>query len=255
MVVNDYNMGLALSLNRGIEIVKDSKYIARMDADDISMLNRLESQYEFLEKHSDVDLVGCGVYFIDKDCKKMGKRNVGPSNIERFKKAMGLVNIMSHPTFFGKTDIFKKFMYRDLRYTQDYDFVCRILEKGGKVINMDSYLLYYRKDGCAKNSDKEAVQFITQFLIQRFYSRGKLNVTDIANVVHEYIDNTRRFRKTKMMVSYYNDSILLFKKKRVLAGMFYLLIAVIGCRCCSDRLYKTLKYVLLNKIWLKKKGN
>ena len=46
---NEKNMRLAASLNRCLEVAH-GKYVARMDADDISMPDRLEKQVEFLQK-------------------------------------------------------------------------------------------------------------------------------------------------------------------------------------------------------------
>ena len=51
------NIGLTKSLNRGINLSK-GKYIARIDADDISYESRLEKQYNYLEKNKDIVLLG-----------------------------------------------------------------------------------------------------------------------------------------------------------------------------------------------------
>jgi glycosyltransferase involved in cell wall biosynthesis len=54
---------LSKKLNLGIEILK-SKYIARMDADDISHQGRFQAQVDFLEKNPGVDVLGTGIRFI-----------------------------------------------------------------------------------------------------------------------------------------------------------------------------------------------
>ena len=61
------NKGLAQSLNDLLNIVKPMGYefIARMDADDISEVNRFEKQIAYLEAHSEVDLVGGAINEID----------------------------------------------------------------------------------------------------------------------------------------------------------------------------------------------
>ena len=55
VIVNENNLGLAASLNKGMKEAR-GKYIARMDADDISDLKRFEIQYDFLEKHPTIDV-------------------------------------------------------------------------------------------------------------------------------------------------------------------------------------------------------
>ena len=54
---NDSNIGLAASINAGVAAAK-GRYIARMDDDDFSVSIRLETQLEFLDAHTDVDVVG-----------------------------------------------------------------------------------------------------------------------------------------------------------------------------------------------------
>ena len=57
IIENEINIGLAASLNKGLDFC-NGEYLARMDADDISMPDRLEKEMEFLKKYS-LDLVSC----------------------------------------------------------------------------------------------------------------------------------------------------------------------------------------------------
>ena len=50
------NVGLANILNVGMDMAR-GKYVARMDSDDISLPNRLQVQYDYLEHHPNCDLV------------------------------------------------------------------------------------------------------------------------------------------------------------------------------------------------------
>ena len=54
---NDRNMGVARTLNKGMELAKGT-YIARMDADDLSAPDRLARQVEFMERHSQIGISG-----------------------------------------------------------------------------------------------------------------------------------------------------------------------------------------------------
>lgn len=63
-LIDQTNSGLSRSLNRGIEISK-SNYIARMDADDISLPTRLEKQYQFLQNNNECVVVGTNAMMMD----------------------------------------------------------------------------------------------------------------------------------------------------------------------------------------------
>ena len=57
ILISRENKGLIASLNEGIEQAK-GKYIARMDADDISLSSRFEEQVTFMEMHEEVGICG-----------------------------------------------------------------------------------------------------------------------------------------------------------------------------------------------------
>ncbi|NGP46765.1 glycosyltransferase family 2 protein [Bacillaceae bacterium SIJ1] len=59
-IANDKNIGLIRTLNKGICLVR-SEYIARMDADDISLPMRLEKQIKFMDEHQDIAVSGTSV--------------------------------------------------------------------------------------------------------------------------------------------------------------------------------------------------
>jgi glycosyltransferase involved in cell wall biosynthesis len=58
LIINPENKGLIYSLNYGISLCK-GKYIVRMDADDISLPERIEEQIKFMEQHPEVSVCGC----------------------------------------------------------------------------------------------------------------------------------------------------------------------------------------------------
>lgn len=65
LLKNEGNFGLAYSLNKGISYSRGD-YIVRMDADDVSLPNRLECQLTFLEKNADIDVLGAAAYYTKK---------------------------------------------------------------------------------------------------------------------------------------------------------------------------------------------
>lgn len=96
---SEKNMGLALSLNDLLEIVKTKEYefIARMDADDVSIKDRFEKQLAYLEKKQEVDLVGGAINEIDEHGKDKGKVVVYPCSVSGCRVFFAKRNPVAHP--------------------------------------------------------------------------------------------------------------------------------------------------------------
>src|SRR3989338_10709157 len=73
LIKNSKNLGLAASLNKALKFAK-GEYIARMDADDISLPKRFEKQVKFFKKHPSVDICGTWVNLIDDVGKIIGEK-------------------------------------------------------------------------------------------------------------------------------------------------------------------------------------
>ncbi|HLA07522.1 MAG TPA: glycosyltransferase family 2 protein [Anaerolineales bacterium] len=65
------NQRVAAACNVGIQVAQ-GKYIARMDADDVSLPGRFSTQVEFMESHPDIGVLGCGMRFIDEAGNPLG---------------------------------------------------------------------------------------------------------------------------------------------------------------------------------------
>ncbi|MBD2809882.1 glycosyltransferase [Xenorhabdus sp. Vera] len=123
ILINQKNIGLTKSLNRMLGIAKGI-YIARQDADDISLSNRLEIQLDFLMNKTEYDFC-VSQYFINGNVKPM---NLLVENFHPTLLRWG--NFICHGTFFGKKELFNKIKYNsDIKYSQDYDFLLRIKDK------------------------------------------------------------------------------------------------------------------------------
>ena len=93
---NNTNLGVAGSLNRGIATAR-GKYIARMDADDISFPNRFKIQSEFLNLNPQVMVVASTFYKIDNDNARIG-RSVASSSELGTRWSCYFNNPFAHPT-------------------------------------------------------------------------------------------------------------------------------------------------------------
>jgi glycosyltransferase involved in cell wall biosynthesis len=139
LIKNKLNIGLTMSLNLGLAIAK-GKYIARMDADDISLPNRLADQFAFMEANPLVFL--CGSNIIKFNNNKEFKVNL-PKESLNIKSTLFLENCMCHPTFFFRNNKNIKKYDERFKYSQDYKFLVDNFEHGD-FFNLDSYLLKYR---------------------------------------------------------------------------------------------------------------
>lgn len=143
IIRNLKNIGIANSLNIAIDSSRGD-YIARMDADDISMPKRLEKQLKFLQKNKSISICGSFVYLINDKGEIIGTKKY-PEKNKDLKKALNFYSPIIHPTFFGKSTFFKKLSgYNpDFEYAEDYELLVRSREKY-KMANVPQYLLKWR---------------------------------------------------------------------------------------------------------------
>ena len=135
ILINKTNSGLTESLIIGTSFAR-SEYIARQDADDRSIKNRLEIQLQFIKKFN-ADLICTRAY-------RSGK--IVPHNffLKFFSfESLILGNIFIHGTFFFKKSILKKFSYkRTYTYAQDFRLIVDLIKSNSKVLYLRDALYY-----------------------------------------------------------------------------------------------------------------
>ncbi len=140
IINNKKKLGFAESLNVGIKNAR-GKYIARMDDDDISLPERLEKQYIFLENNHNIDILGTAVK------QFMNKNDIyyPETDPEKVKAYTLINNQMFHPTIMMRKEIIEKYnLYYDSNYkTEDAELWSRAV-KWVKMSNLKEILLYYR---------------------------------------------------------------------------------------------------------------
>lgn len=155
------NRGLISSLNEGFEKI-DSKYIARMDGDDICHPQRLEMQLKFMEVNPDVGLCGTNMRLFDKVSKDVNYP---------FTDSDMKANLIFTPPFCHGAVVFRKEVIDQYQIRYDRDFVdCEDyklwldLSDKVKFANLPSILYYYRRHGNSvsdlSNCQKSGVQLI-----------------------------------------------------------------------------------------------
>lgn len=143
-VYSHENRGLVESLNIGCGLAR-GKYIARMDADDIALRDRLALQVNVLEKHHELGCLGGAVEFIKASGVRIGTRYFPTKDHEiRSDLARGDCPIF-HPTVVMRTSAFISVGgYRKVVVdAEDYDLWLRIADSF-RLANLDTVVLKYR---------------------------------------------------------------------------------------------------------------
>lgn len=139
---NEKNQGLVYCLNYALSLA-NGDYIARMDADDISIKDRFCKQLDYLLDNN-LDIIGSWTKLINEEGNEIGDA-IFPTTYQTIKRQIKHFNCLAHPTWFGKKKVFDDAAgYRNIKYCEDYDFILRILLKGYKVGNIPEYCLYYQ---------------------------------------------------------------------------------------------------------------
>ena len=228
---NNENIGLTKSLNKAIEISK-GKYIARMDADDISLPTRFEKQVDFLEKN--VDYIVCGT-----DIRFFGEANFKfPSGMIRFGDEKIKAQLIRNTCFAHPTVMFRKesLLEKGIRYdetfiqAQDYKLWCD-LSYFGKYQNINEILLNYRINNQQVSKKSGKSQNKNGNEIRRTYMSNFLSLDTIEELSSEEADVKTLLRikkelKVKRVSSLLVNNVLFvsylsIKKKSFITLLYY----------------------------------
>lgn len=177
LIENETNIGLAASLNRVVDLAR-APFLARMDADDISLPHRLEKQLQHFAADPDLGLLGSNIQRINRHGWNMPWRlrvsNVPLTHTE-IHAQMLFRNPIFHPTVMVRRSALDqaglKFQYDETFDTsQDYELWARLIQKV-KFANVAEPLVLYRKHTGAITSKSTDRQYANGLRVQRYYSQ------------------------------------------------------------------------------------
>lgn len=169
VLTNPTRLKLSGALNRGMDEAR-GKYIARMDADDISLPLRLKTQVDFLESHPEVGLCGTAIEIFGTEEKK--RIDNYPEESKQISAYMLFDCPFCHPAVMIRKTLFNE---HNLRYngsyypTEDYELWSRATAFF-PTINLGEVLLRYRVHGLSMTGadwdkmDKQATRIIKTLL-------------------------------------------------------------------------------------------
>lgn len=156
-VVRQANAGLTVSLNRMMADARGA-YIARMDADDISLPDRFAAQVDYLDRHPRCAVVGTGYVVVDAEGRPAG----GTQPLDRPRRLRAwILGASGNPLCHGSTMIRREALrgldpvYR-WRYSQDFDLWVRLLVNWDVGV-VESVLYRYREHGASIGSKRHLV--------------------------------------------------------------------------------------------------
>ena len=170
---NEINSGIVVTLNKGLEYAT-GEYIARMDADDIAVAERLEKQIEFMEENKDVGVLGTGICIFGEDVQEQAR--VFTTNPEQLKAELIFNSCIAHPTVMMRSNILKNNgLSYDLEYAgaEDYNLWWKIA-KVSRIATIPDLLVKYRihSSQITKKKDEKYYKMMKKLMEERFSDIG-----------------------------------------------------------------------------------
>ncbi|OMP32202.1 hypothetical protein BKM32_03900 [Mangrovimonas sp. DI 80] len=186
------NEGFANALNHGINEAT-SKYILRVDPDDILDKKRIEKQFMFLESNCGIDLIGSNVvYFNENLFNVVGSSNFPEEGPDIYKRYVNGEHGLLHGTVMGKSTFFKKHLYRQNNVpAEDYDIFSRMMEDGAKAQNSLEKLTFVR---IHVNSVSNSLPFSTVKMTYQLRDEIFKSKTPFVKIIINYL-SLRYYRK------------------------------------------------------------
>jgi len=214
-VISHGNKGLVTALNEGVQLAR-GKYIARMDADDISLPTRLEKQFAFLEANSNCSILATRVIVIDEYGIQQGDWEEDVDNVssEAILRYLPTSSCLAHPSIMVRADVLRNYKYRNIPASEDYDLWLRLATDGKHISKLREPLLKYRmspgsitQEANKKKSPVKKLQYTKRaFLIRRLgtlhfnrFDRAVL-ASYIKTWLRPYLSRTKRVLATPLII-------------------------------------------------------
>ena len=232
IIDNEKNIGLTKSLNIGLKIAK-GEFIARQDADDVSMPERLEKEVEFLEQNRNVGLVGTDYLFINEKGKVVyivkclnGSRELKEKLLEG--NQLGHGSVMLRRECIDEVGTYRE----EFKFAQDFDFTLRIAE-AYDVANIPKSLYKWRINidsvSVKKKTlqDKYALLAIELAKERKKFGKDKLQTLkkeEINSLLNDYLITESGFQSKRNISQNYCFWSKIFYKGRDYKSAFKLIV-------------------------------
>lgn len=158
-VKNEINLKLIKTLNKGIELAT-GEYIARMDADDISLPLRIEKQLSHLQKNN-LDLVDCQIIYRTEQGQEIKNKAIVPTTNKSLQFYALFKTPLLHPTILCKANVLKDNHYlfdEKTLHCEDYELWTRLLQKNYNIQKIKEPLYIQQVNAESVSNKYEDVQ-------------------------------------------------------------------------------------------------
>lgn len=153
------NRGLVRALNTGLALARH-EVVARMDADDLSLPDRLMRQLEVLVEQPDVVAVSCCFEQMDEAGRTIGAVHV-PADAAYLHRQLYFRNVLPHGAMmFRRADVLRIGGYRDVGPAEDYDLWSRLVAEH-RIASVAQVLYRYRISATGVSQTSAVTQRLT----------------------------------------------------------------------------------------------
>lgn len=219
VIKNKEKLGLTKSLSAGLTKARGI-YIARMDADDVSLPKRLESQKAFLDTHPLVAMVGTAAHIIDAHNHQQGTK-IPPSDTVLLTFHQLLKNQILHSSvMFRKKVIVEAGGYNEaMPFVQDYELWSRLMEHGLAIASIETPLICYRAhassitQGAHKDKAYALAKQVVYTNISRYISCTPTDFALFIDTLHHHqVTSLRQARITRRTLAKFTDAFITQEK-------------------------------------------
>lgn len=193
---NESNLGLVGTLNRALGMTREP-YIARMDADDISIETRIQREMEFMTNNN-LSFVMSGANYLEENGAITEGRRLPDLLTPQMAEAHKYATLSIHPSWLAKRSVFEGLNgYRDVHYCEDIDFLLRALQQGVPTGRIGESLLLYRLSSASISHSHSREQLARARFLQEAYARGEsLEAIDPATLNQRFLIEKNETIKT-----------------------------------------------------------
>ncbi|KAA3649012.1 MAG: glycosyltransferase family 2 protein [Bacteroidetes bacterium] len=214
---NENNIGLIKSLNKGIELA-NGEFIARMDADDISIKHRFKEQVSYLKNNHHISVLGTKAQIIDQHGKRLSRHNntiyFNPSTL---KFSSYFTQPLIHGSILARSSVLKNNKYDlDFKYSEDFELWLRLNSKNIEIANLPFVLYLYRINPNSVSNQNNLNQVKAHNKVSKLYIEKLLN-KEVKHQLIELVNNRPseafHFKSLKDSLSLFNE---IFKYQQII---------------------------------------